>query len=69
MLSPTIKSSDLLKAMETAIAATAIEQAVVTTKANEERNRSLPAPARSWLGNCHKFMVERLNAGCTQKSN
>ena len=43
LLSPTIQSSDLLKAIETAIPATAIEQAIATTKASEERNRSLPA--------------------------
>lgn len=38
-----IQSDDLLKAIETAIPATAIEQAITTSKANEERNRSLPA--------------------------
>ena len=38
-----IQSNDLLKAIETAIPATAIEQAVTTSKASEERNRSLPA--------------------------
>ena len=43
LLSPTIQSGDLLKAIETAIPATAIEQAIATTKASEERNRSLPA--------------------------
>ncbi len=43
MLSPKIQSSDLLKAIETAIPATAIEQAIATTKADEERRRSLPA--------------------------
>ena len=43
LLSPTIQRSDLLKAIETAIPATAIEQAIATTKASEERNRSLPA--------------------------
>ncbi|KOP26325.1 transposase [Hapalosiphon sp. MRB220] len=43
LLSPMIQSDDLLKAIETAIPATAIEQAITTSKANEERNRSLPA--------------------------
>ena len=38
-----IQSKDLLKAIETAIPATAIEQAIATSKASEERNRSLPA--------------------------
>jgi len=43
LLSPVIQSSDLLKAIETAIPPTAIEQAIAKTKASEERNRSLPA--------------------------
>lgn len=43
MLSPRIQSNDLLKAIETAIPATAIEKAIATTKAAEQRNRSLPA--------------------------
>ncbi|ACC85000.1 hypothetical protein Npun_AR129 (plasmid) [Nostoc punctiforme PCC 73102] len=38
-----IQSKDLLKAIETAIPATAIEQAIATSEANEARNRSLPA--------------------------
>ncbi len=42
-MSHTIQSSAVLKAIETAIPATAIEQASGKTKANEERNRSLPA--------------------------
>lgn len=43
LLSPIIQSNELLKAIEMAIPATAIEQAIATTKASEERNRSLPA--------------------------
>ncbi len=43
LLSPVIQSSDLLKAIETAIPPTAIEQAIAKTKASEERNRSSPA--------------------------
>jgi hypothetical protein len=43
LLSPSIQSSDLLKAIETAIPATAIEEAIATTQADEERKRSLPA--------------------------
>ena len=42
-MSHTIQSSALLKTIETAIPATAISQAIAKTKANEERNRSLPA--------------------------
>lgn len=43
LLSPTIHNSDLLKAIETAIPATAIEEAIATTQADEKRKRSLPA--------------------------
>lgn len=43
LLSSIIQSKDVLKAIETAIPATAIEQAIATCKASEERNRSLPA--------------------------
>lgn len=43
LLSPIIQSEELLKAIKAAIPATAVEQAIATTKANEERNRSLPA--------------------------
>ncbi len=43
LLSPVIQRSDLLKAIETAIPAEAIEQAIAKTKVEEERNRSLPA--------------------------
>lgn len=43
LLSPVIQSGELLKAIETAIPLTAIEQAIAKTKASEERNRSLPA--------------------------
>ncbi|HEY9783524.1 MAG TPA: hypothetical protein V6D09_25720 [Leptolyngbyaceae cyanobacterium] len=40
-MSPMIQSNQLLKAIETAIPATAIEQAVTASKASEERNRAL----------------------------
>nr|WP_242055704.1 IS4 family transposase [Nostoc flagelliforme] len=42
-MSPIIQSSELLKAIETAIPATAIEEAIATNKSNEQRNCSLPA--------------------------
>ena len=40
---PDIQSSDVLKAIEIAIPAFAIEQAIANTKTEEERRRSLPA--------------------------
>lgn len=69
VLSPTIKSSDLLKAIETAIPATAIEQAVATTKASEERNRSLPAHLVVCLVIAMSLWPLRFNARCTQEPN
>ncbi len=43
LLYPVIQSADVLKAIEAAIPATAIEQAIAKTKTAEERKRSLPA--------------------------
>lgn len=43
LLCPTIQSSDVLKAIKIAIPATAIEEAIANTEADEERKRSLPA--------------------------
>ncbi|AUB42317.1 Transposase, IS4, N-terminal [Nostoc flagelliforme CCNUN1] len=42
-MSPDIQNTELLKAIEMAIPATAIEQAIANTKTEEERTRSLPA--------------------------
>lgn len=43
LVSPEIQTADLLKAIEMAIPATAIEQAIAKTQTQEERKRSLPA--------------------------
>lgn len=51
LLSLTIQSGDVLKAIETAIPATAIEQAIALTKTQEERTRSLPAKLVECLRN------------------
>ena len=42
-MSPNIQNSDLLKAIETAIPAFVIEEAIANTQTQEERKRSLPA--------------------------
>ncbi len=62
-----IKSEDLLKAIETAIPATAVEQALATAKANEQRNRSLPAHLVVCAGFSNESVVKRFDARCTQK--
>lgn len=67
LVPPIILSSDLLKAIETAIPATAIEQAIVTSKANEERNRSLPAHLVVGLVIAMSLWPLRFDARCTQK--
>lgn len=43
LLSPKIQSTEIFKAIETAIPAEAIEMAIAKTKVEEKRNRSLPA--------------------------
>ncbi len=43
LVSPNIHSGDVFKAIETAIPATAIEQAIANTQTQEERKRALPA--------------------------
>ena len=42
-MSPKIQSTEIFKAIETAIPATSIEQAIAKIKVEEERHRSLPA--------------------------
>jgi hypothetical protein len=69
LMSPMIQSNDLLKAIETAIPVTAIEQAIATSKASEERNRSLPAHVVICLLVAMSFSPLRFNAGCTEKPN
>jgi len=43
LVSPKIQSTEIFKAIETAIPATSIKQAIAKTKVEEERDRSLPA--------------------------
>ncbi|WDD36517.1 transposase domain-containing protein (plasmid) [Nostoc sp. UHCC 0926] len=42
-MSPKIQSTEIFKAIEVAIPATSIEQAIAKTKVEEERHRLLPA--------------------------
>ena len=43
LVSPDIQTGDLLKAIEMAVPAFAIEQAITNTREQEERKRALPA--------------------------
>lgn len=67
LISPAIQNGEVLKAIEVAISPETIEKAITQTKAQEKRIRSLPAPKRSLSSNCHEYMVNRLNARCTQE--
>ena len=43
LVSPKIQTTEILKAIEMAIGAIAIEQAITKTKVEEKRHRALPA--------------------------
>ena len=43
LMSPVLQTEEVLKAIEAAIPAAAIEKAIATTQAQEERKRALPA--------------------------
>jgi hypothetical protein len=58
---------EIFKAIEIAIPATAIEQAITKTKAEEKRHRACACTTGSVSGSRHEFVVERFNAGCTKK--
>jgi hypothetical protein len=58
---------EIFKAIEMAIPATAIEQAITKTKAEEKRHRACASTTGSVSGNRPESVVERFNAGCTKK--
>jgi hypothetical protein len=43
LISPVIESGTVLKALESAIPSDAIEQAIASSKASEDRKRALPS--------------------------
>ena len=65
--SPAIQNGEVLKAIEAAISPEIIEKVIVQSQARENRTRSLPAPKRGLSSNCDEYMVNRLNARCTQE--
>jgi hypothetical protein len=67
LVSPKIKSTEIFKAIEMAIRATAIEQAITKTKVEEKRHRACASTIGSVFGNRHESVVERFNAGGTKK--
>jgi hypothetical protein len=68
LVSSKIQSSEIFKAIEVAIPATSIEQAIAKTKVEAERHRSLPAQLVVCAGFSNEPVVKRFNAGCTKKS-
>ena len=65
---PDIQSSDLLKAIETVIPATAIEQAIAKTQSEEERKRSLPAQlVVSLVIAMSLWSKDSMRDGCTEE--
>ena len=68
LLVPVIESGTVLKALETAIPSSAIEQAINETKAREERKRALPSHFDGLLNHCHEFVVKGFDENSTKKS-
>ena len=67
LVSPKIKSTEIFKAIEIAIRATAIEQAITKTKVEEKRHRACASTIGGVSGNRYESVVEKFNAGCTKK--
>lgn len=68
-MSPDIQSADVLKAIDPAISAEIIEQAIGKTNASEQRARSLPAQLVVSQVNCNESLALGFDAGCIQKLN
>jgi len=69
LVSPKIPSREIFKAIEIAIPASAIEQAIPKTKVEEKRHRACASTNGSVSGNSNKSVVKRFNAGCLKKFN
>lgn len=54
LVSPAIQNGEVLKAIEVAISPEIIEKAIMQSRAQENRIRSLPAPERSLSRNCNE---------------
>lgn len=58
LISPVIESTDVFKAIETAIPLEVIEQTIGTTEAREERVSQTAIPTGSLFGHCYEFVVK-----------
>ncbi|WP_390842912.1 MULTISPECIES: hypothetical protein [Nostoc] len=68
LISSAIESGTVLKALETAIPAKAITQAIADTHSNEERKRALPTPKRDLFGGSNELVVKSINENSVEKS-
>jgi hypothetical protein len=64
---PAIEPGTILKALETAIPTSAIEQALKDTKAIEERKRALPSHLVVCAKSCDELVVKNFNERSTEK--
>ena len=69
LVSPKIPSREIFKAIEIAIPASAIEQAIAKTKVEEKRHRACASTTGSVSGNSNESVVKRFKAGCLKKFN
>ena len=58
LISPVIESTDVFKAIETAIPLEVIEQTIGTTEAREERVSQTAIPTGGLFGHCYEFVVK-----------
>jgi hypothetical protein len=68
LISPAIESGRVLKALETAIPAGAITQAIADTRSNEERKRAIPVTFSNLPSDCNEPVVKSINENSTKKS-
>lgn len=61
LISPVIESGTVLKAIETAIPSDAIEQAISSVKAGENRKRALPSSFGRLSDHCNELVVKGVN--------
>jgi hypothetical protein len=69
LLYTVIQSADVLKAIETAIPATAIEQAIALDTSLRGTQTLVTSTIGSLFGNCDESVVERFNERCAEKLN
>jgi len=69
LVSPKISSKEIFKAIEIAIPASAIEEAITKTKVEEKRHRACASTTGSGSGNSNESVVKRFNAGCLKNFN